>query len=88
MSDVVRRHDDEVLQGETMKWCRFTADGATTYGLIEGERVRKVDGAPWERHTVTAESNALGDAQPDLPAAPSTPSLCPSGGARSWAWRA
>ena len=38
---------DEVLQGEAMKWCRFSAGGETAYGLIEGERVRKVDGIPW-----------------------------------------
>jgi Fumarylacetoacetate (FAA) hydrolase family/Rv2993c-like, N-terminal len=58
--------------GEAMKWCRFSVAGAISYGLIEGERVRKVDGVPWERHTVTAQSHALGDVKLALPVIPST----------------
>ena len=55
-----------------MKWCRFSIGGGTAYGLIEGDRVRKVDGTPWERHTVTGGSHALGDVKLELPVIPST----------------
>jgi 2-keto-4-pentenoate hydratase/2-oxohepta-3-ene-1,7-dioic acid hydratase in catechol pathway len=55
-----------------MKWCRFTVGAETSYGLIEGERVRKVDGAPWENHKVTAQDFALADVKLELPVIPST----------------
>ena len=29
-----------------MKWCRFTNEGETSFGLIEGDSVRRADGAP------------------------------------------
>ena len=38
-----------------MKWCRFTNEGETSFGLIEGESVRRADGAPWGPHKVASQ---------------------------------
>ena len=54
----VPRQARREIQGKlTMKWCRYSIGGETCYGLIEGETVRKVDGIPWERHTVTGRAS-------------------------------
>ncbi len=38
-----------------MKWCRFSVDGKTSFGLIQDDTVVTVDGAPWGEHTVTGQ---------------------------------
>ena len=55
-----------------MKWCRFTADGATSYGLIEGESVSAVEGPPWGKHEVTREKHALKSVKLLAPIIPGT----------------
>jgi 2-keto-4-pentenoate hydratase/2-oxohepta-3-ene-1,7-dioic acid hydratase in catechol pathway len=55
-----------------MKWCRFTNEGETSFGLIEGDSVRRADGAPWGPHTVASQRFALKDVKLELPVIPST----------------
>lgn len=55
-----------------MKWCRFTADGETSFGLIEGDHVRRASGAPWNAHTLAPTGIALNSVKLELPVIPST----------------
>lgn len=41
------------------KWCRFEADGVTSYGRIEGDEVIGLDRAPWEAPSETAVRRRL-----------------------------
>ena len=45
------------VQGDLrMKWCRFTAGGETSFGLIEGRTRRAAsNAAPWGAHTIDAQ---------------------------------
>src|SRR6266436_5472762 len=61
------------IQGKlTMKWCRFSKDGETSFGLIEGETVVKIDGTPWGQNTVTGQIVPLKEVKLELPVIPST----------------
>ncbi|HTE84451.1 MAG TPA: DUF2437 domain-containing protein [Dehalococcoidia bacterium] len=42
-----------------MKWCRFEAGGAPSYGLIEGEAILVVNGSPFDGYTQTSTTYAL-----------------------------
>ena len=42
-----------------MIWCRFEINRATSYGIVEGETVTKVNGSPFEDHTVTSTTYQL-----------------------------
>ncbi|MBV8835557.1 MAG: DUF2437 domain-containing protein, partial [Alphaproteobacteria bacterium] len=44
-----------------MKWCRFTHGGETSFGLIEGDHVRRADAAPWGPHRLGTQTFALND---------------------------
>jgi len=55
-----------------MKWCRFSAGGEASFGIIQDDTVIKVDGAPWEQHTVTGQILPLANVRLEIPAVPST----------------
>jgi 2-keto-4-pentenoate hydratase/2-oxohepta-3-ene-1,7-dioic acid hydratase in catechol pathway len=55
-----------------MKWCRFTANGSTSYGIIEGETVHEVSGSPFGEHSKTGASHSLGAVQLEVPVIPPT----------------
>src|SRR5881227_2095434 len=55
-----------------MKWCRYSYRGETSFGLIEGERVRKADGAPWSEHNLAEQGVPLPDVKLEPPVIPST----------------
>ena len=40
-----------------MKWCRYTANGSTSYGIIEGDTVHEVSGSPFSEHSKTGASH-------------------------------
>jgi len=54
------------------KWCRFQADGKTSYGRIDGDNVIAIDGAPWESHADTSRKYALSSVKLLIPTVPST----------------
>jgi 2-keto-4-pentenoate hydratase/2-oxohepta-3-ene-1,7-dioic acid hydratase in catechol pathway len=55
-----------------MIWCRFSHDGVTSYGVVEGETVVRVDGTPWGQHTIKAQILPLKSVKLELPVIPST----------------
>ena len=55
-----------------MKWCRFSVTGETSFGVIEGETVVKVDGPPWGTHTMSGHIFPLDSVKLELPVIPST----------------
>ena len=50
-----------------MKWCRFSAGGEASFGLIQDETVVRVDGTPWGQHTVTGQIMPLADVKLEIP---------------------
>ena len=55
-----------------MKWCRYTANGATSYGIIEGDSVHEVSGSPFGEHVKTGTSHDLGSVHLEVPVIPPT----------------
>ena len=55
-----------------MKWCRYTANGTTSYGIIEGETVHEVSGSPFGEHARTGASHSLGEVHLEVPVIPPT----------------
>ncbi len=53
-------------------WCRFSQDGHTGYGIVEGETVIAVDGSPFGEHAVTARSYPLKHVKLLIPVIPQT----------------
>ena len=43
-----------------MIWCRFSTGGEASYGIVEADTVRKVDGIPWGKHAVASQGVPLG----------------------------
>src|SRR5580700_9761408 len=55
-----------------MRWLKFTADGKTSWGVVEGDRVVAVDGDPFSDHKRAARSHTLNDVRIELPLVPRT----------------
>ena len=55
-----------------MKWCRYTANGSTSYGIIEGDTVHEVSGDPFGEHSKTSATHALSAVQLEVPVIPTT----------------
>jgi 2-keto-4-pentenoate hydratase/2-oxohepta-3-ene-1,7-dioic acid hydratase in catechol pathway len=55
-----------------MRWIRFTAEGRTAYGILEGDRIAEVAGDPFRGHEPTARRHALADVRIEVPVIPPT----------------
>jgi 2-keto-4-pentenoate hydratase/2-oxohepta-3-ene-1,7-dioic acid hydratase in catechol pathway len=55
-----------------MRWIRFSTDGRTVYGLLEGERIVEVGGDPFEGYVTTDRIHALADVKIEVPVVPRT----------------
>ncbi|MGD9827704.1 MAG: fumarylacetoacetate hydrolase family protein [Hyphomicrobiaceae bacterium] len=55
-----------------MRWMRFTTQGRTAYGMVEGDRVKEVSGDPFRGYEATSRSHALGDVKIEVPVIPQT----------------
>jgi 2-keto-4-pentenoate hydratase/2-oxohepta-3-ene-1,7-dioic acid hydratase in catechol pathway len=55
-----------------MRWIKFSAEGRTAYGLVEGELVREVDGDPFAHYTRTTRLHALDAVAIEVPVFPRT----------------
>ncbi len=55
-----------------MRWIRFTANGKTGYGIVDGERIAEVIGDPFGRWERTATTHALGSVKIEVPVIPRT----------------
>ena len=55
-----------------MRWLKFTADGRTSWGIVEGDQVIAVDGDPFGEWKPTPHLLALADVKIELPVMPRT----------------
>lgn len=55
-----------------MRWMRFTAQGRTSYGIVQGETLREVKGDPFDGYETTAVTHAVADVRIELPVVPPT----------------
>ena len=55
-----------------MRWIRYTHEGRTSYGILEGDRVLAVSGDPFTEFVRTGEKVELGKVQIELPVVPRT----------------
>jgi len=55
-----------------MRWVKYTADGKTAYGIIEGDRVIEVAGDPFAGYEKTARTRPLGSVKIEVPVVPRT----------------
>ena len=55
-----------------MRWIRFTADGKTAYGVVEGERITEVVGDPFAGYERTSSNHALSTVKIEVPVIPRT----------------
>ena len=55
-----------------MRWARFTSNGHTQYGIVEGERVCAVDGTPFDGYTVNGVEHELSNIKLEVPVIPPT----------------
>jgi 2-keto-4-pentenoate hydratase/2-oxohepta-3-ene-1,7-dioic acid hydratase in catechol pathway len=55
-----------------MRWIRFTAQGRTAYGILEGDQIREVRGGPFDGHERTDSIHLLASVKVELPVIPRT----------------
>ena len=55
-----------------MRWIRFSAEGRTAYGILEGDRIREVRGDPFGGHEPTGRVVPLAAAKVEVPLVPRT----------------
>src|SRR4051794_29118752 len=55
-----------------MRWIRFSAEGRTAYGILEGERIAEVSGDPFAGYQRTRRGHALGAVKIEVPVVPRT----------------
>jgi 2-keto-4-pentenoate hydratase/2-oxohepta-3-ene-1,7-dioic acid hydratase in catechol pathway len=55
-----------------MRWIRFTIDGRTSYGLVEGDRIAEVTGDPFDGYEKTTRTHALAAVHIEVPVVPPT----------------
>src|SRR6476659_6544522 len=55
-----------------MRWIRFTADGRTAYGSLDGETVSEISGEPWGAHSPTGKTHKLSAVKLEVPVIPRT----------------
>ena len=56
----------------SMKWCRFTDEGSTAYGIIEGDAVAEVSGSPFGEYAPTGRRYPLDGVALEVPVIPPT----------------
>jgi 2-keto-4-pentenoate hydratase/2-oxohepta-3-ene-1,7-dioic acid hydratase in catechol pathway len=55
-----------------MRWIRFTVEGRTAYGTIEGDRIVEVSGDPFTHYEQTGRSHDLASVKIEIPVVPRT----------------
>lgn len=55
-----------------MRWIRFTAEGRTAYGILEGDRIAEVAGDPFRGHEPTPRRHDLAAVTIEVPVVPPT----------------
>lgn len=55
-----------------MRWIRFTAEGRTAYGILEGDRIAEVAGDPFKGYEATPRRHGLSAVKIEVPVIPPT----------------
>ena len=55
-----------------MRWIRFTAEGRTAFGILEGERITEVTGDPFAGYEKTSRTHELSRVRTEIPFEPKT----------------
>ncbi|MBT3352702.1 MAG: fumarylacetoacetate hydrolase family protein [Nitrospinaceae bacterium] len=55
-----------------MRWMRFEVDGKTTYGIVEGDSVKAVDGDPFDGYQETGKNHDISNVKILIPLVPKT----------------
>lgn len=55
-----------------MRWIRYSADGITAYGILEGETIKEVKGDPFDGYEPTGMQRALNSVRIEIPVMPPT----------------
>ncbi|HEX4407908.1 MAG TPA: fumarylacetoacetate hydrolase family protein [Xanthobacteraceae bacterium] len=55
-----------------MIFCRFRKSGLVSYGLVEGDTIRAIEGSPFEKYTLMSGSHRLDDVELLVPVLPGT----------------
>ena len=55
-----------------MRWVRYTADGETKYGRLDGDTLTQIAGAPWADATPTGKTHAYSAVKVEVPVIPRT----------------
>lgn len=55
-----------------MRWIRFTKNGRTSFGSLDGDRVTEISGEPWGAHAPTGNNYRFGDVTLEVPVVPRT----------------
>jgi 2-keto-4-pentenoate hydratase/2-oxohepta-3-ene-1,7-dioic acid hydratase in catechol pathway len=55
-----------------MRWIRFSTEGRTAYGILEGDRIAEVSGDPFGGYEPTRRVHALGGVKIEVPVVPRT----------------
>jgi len=55
-----------------MRWIKFSAEGRTAYGILEGDEVREVAGSPFAGYERSRHAHRLADVKIEVPVIPPT----------------
>ena len=55
-----------------MRWIRFSTQGRTAFGILEGETITEVNGCPFRGYEKTGIHHALGNVKTEIPFVPQT----------------
>lgn len=50
-----------------MRWIKFTAEGRTAYGILEGDRIAEVAGDPFAGYETTSRRHDLAAVKIEVP---------------------
>src|SRR6202030_795367 len=67
-----RRRGSRQNEGLQMRWLKFTANGQTSWGIVESDRVIAVSGEPFGEWQRTPRSHSLAEVKIELPLMPRT----------------
>src|SRR6476646_11825563 len=55
-----------------MRWIRFSTDGRTAYGSLNGDTVSEISGEPWGAHAATGKTHKRDAVKLEVPVIPRT----------------
>ncbi len=53
-----------------MRWIRFSTEGRTAYGVVNGSTVNEISGEPWGVHQLVGKTYVITDVTPEVPVIP------------------